>query len=257
LKSPRIGLQLYTLRDECSADLLGTLRRVAELGYEGVEFAGYFGVPADELKGVLQELGLAVIGSHVGLPALWERLPQEIRYLLDISGSYLVCPGIPPEQHDAESWRRNIPRLREAASLVTQAGLQFAYHNHAYEFQLELDRVPVFDSLFPHDSDDRMFLSELDTCWVASAGYDPLDTVRRLSGRLPLLHLKDYRMSGLNELITMPLGEGEAPLDSIIETAVEADVRWLIVEQDYTGADSPLSCVERSMQWLIANRYKS
>ncbi|TYP76585.1 sugar phosphate isomerase/epimerase family protein [Paenibacillus methanolicus] len=257
MPAPRIGLQLYTLRDECAADLLGTLRRVAELGYEGVEFAGYFGVPADELHGVMEELGLTAIASHIGLPALRERLSQEIRYLLDISCSYLVCPGVPGDEHDAESWRRNIPLLRQAADQAAQAGLQFAYHNHAYEFQLELDGMPVFDRLFPYDAVDPAFRSELDTCWAAHAGRDPLAMIRRLSGHVPLLHLKDYRITEGNELDTLPLGEGEAPLDAIIETASDAGVRWLIVEQDDAGSDTPLACVERSMQWLIANRHRT
>ncbi|CAM4488880.1 sugar phosphate isomerase/epimerase [Paenibacillus endophyticus] len=253
----KIGLQLYTLREECSNDLLGTLRRVAELGYEGVEFAGYFGIPSNELRSVLQELGLTAIGSHVGLPALWDRLPQEIQYLTDIAGSYLICPGVPPQEHDSESWRRNIPKLRDTARLVTQAGLRFAYHNHAYEFEIQLDGAPIFERLFPHESLHPELLSELDTCWAAYAGYDPLATLKRMVGHVPLLHLKDYRITSLGALETVPLGDGNCPLDAIIETASDAGVRWLIVEQDDAREASPLACVERSMQWLVANRYKT
>ncbi|MGO4275982.1 sugar phosphate isomerase/epimerase family protein, partial [Paenibacillus sp. TAF58] len=111
-----IGLQLYTLRDDMEKDLEGTLRHVAKLGYEGVEFAGYYGKPAAELKQLLDELGLNAFGSHISLERFRNDLQGEIDYLKTIGAKYAICPYVGAEERDSvDQWKALIAECEALA----------------------------------------------------------------------------------------------------------------------------------------------
>lgn len=249
-----IGLQLYTLRDVMADDFEGVLRKVAAMGYEGVEFAGYGGMEATALKELLDELNLKAIGSHISLPSLLERLDEEIAYLKAIDAQYVICPWLPVEARDAAAWQEHIAAFQIIGERVQAAGLQFAYHNHDFEFQVEMDGKAVFDALY-EKIDEKHLKVEMDIGWVQFAGKDPLAYIRTYAGRLPLLHLKDYLKDNEGKIDTVELGRGELPLQDIIKAASEASVQWIIVEQDVC-ANPPLEAVAESMEWLKANYIK-
>ncbi|MFE5319817.1 sugar phosphate isomerase/epimerase family protein [Paenibacillus sp. NPDC056579] len=246
-----IGVQLYTVRDDLAKDFRGTLRRVAELGYEGVEFAGYGGLPADELKQLLDELNLKPIGAHVSLQNMRNDLDKEIDYLLAIGAKYLICPYVAAEdRQDAEAWKSLFVFLGEAARRANEKGLKFAYHNHAFEFETKIGDQYVFDALYA--SAPEHILVEMDAGWVQYAGLDTLKYIADYAGRLPLLHLKDFKGMINNQINTVELGQGEIDLPVVIQAASDADVEWLIVEQDRCQ-NPPLESVATSLKWLQDN----
>jgi sugar phosphate isomerase/epimerase len=247
-----VGLQLYTVRDAMAEDFEGTLRQVAAMGYEGVEFAGYGGMEAEKLRDLLQELNLTAIGSHIGLHLLEGQLEEEIAYLQTIGAKYAICPYLPADARDVESWRNHLVNFERYGKRFREAGITFAYHNHDFEFEVEIDGQIVFDAMY--ERIDAQYLQvEMDIGWVQYSGIDPLAYIAKYAGRLPLLHLKDFRAGVKGEKIdTVELGRGDLPLLDIIDAASKASVEWLIVEQD-TCANPPLEAVAESMEWMKAN----
>ncbi|WP_166242292.1 TIM barrel protein [Paenibacillus turpanensis] len=247
-----IGLQMYTIRDATAVDFKAALRQVAELGYEGVEFAGYGDIPAGEMKQLLEELQLKAIGSHVGLHALRTNLQEEIQYLKEIGGTYLVCPYILPEDRGSEEvWKELFRFFGDVAEKTAEQGLIFAYHNHDFEFVDQADGRFVFDALFAATPEDKVKV-EMDIGWVDFAGQSPIEYIGKYSGRLPLLHLKDYRKKDDGSIDTVELGQGVLPLFDIIRAAEHAGTEWLIVEQDQC-ANPPMESIRDSMRWLVLN----
>ncbi|MDU0199798.1 MULTISPECIES: sugar phosphate isomerase/epimerase [Paenibacillus] len=242
-----IGLQLYTLRDDMAKDLEGTLRHVAKLGYEGVEFAGYFDKPAAEMKDLLDELGLKAIGSHVSLERFRNNLQGEIDYLHTIGAKYAICPYVGAEEREnAEQWRKLIAECEQIAIEVGKQGLQFLYHNHDFEFHHKVDGEFVFDAMYAGKDAIQV---EMDVCWVKYAGQDPLAYIAKYAGRLPLLHFKDFSKDAEGKLVTLELGLGEVPLEQVIKAAEQAGVEWLVVEQDHCQKP-PLVSIENSLNWV-------
>lgn len=247
-----IGLQLFTLRDETAQDFRGTLRKVAEMGYEGVEFAGYGGIPAEEMKALLDELGLQAIGSHVGLELLRNDLQKEIDYLKTIGAKYMMCPYVAPEDREnAEGWKSLFAFLEEVGIEARKQGLIFGYHNHAFEFETEVDGQFVFDAMYSATSPEAVQV-EMDVCWVQFAGQDPLQYIPKYAGRLPLLHLKDFSKDAEGNMQTLELSQGLVDLKGVIQAASDAGTQWLIVEQDVCQ-NPPLESVSNSFNWLKEN----
>jgi sugar phosphate isomerase/epimerase len=239
----RIGIQLYTLREQMAADLEGTLREVAAMGYEGVEFAGYFGWDAQKLLHLLDGIGLKAIGGHVY--NFQKRLDEEIRYLQDIRGEYIVWPSIPANERESEEdWQRIVSRFDALSSSIAQRGLQFVYHNHSFEFESRVDGTWAYDALLTPEA----VQAEMDICWLQAAGQDASAYIRRYAGRVPLVHIKDYRMDG-NRPLTVELGKGIVPLHEVILAAEESGVQWLIVEQDQSE-QSAIASARNNLEWL-------
>lgn len=214
-----------------------------------MEFAGYGGADVGRLKRLLDELGLKAIGSHVGFPALRGRLEEEIAAVKELGGEYLICPSVPMDlRHAGAPWPSLFAELEQFGRRAREAGLRFGYHNHAFEFEIDIDGGPVFDAMFDATSPEHVVV-ELDACWVQTGGRNAAEYIRRYAGRAPLLHFKDYGTIDGGGKDTMELGEGEMDLPAILEAALEARTEWLIVEQDRCQRD-PLQSVANSYRWL-------
>ncbi|MFC4775528.1 sugar phosphate isomerase/epimerase family protein [Paenibacillus sp. GCM10023252] len=253
-----IGLQLYTVRDATSEDFEGTLRQVAAMGYEGVEFAGYGDVPAEKMRDLLKELNLTAIGAHLGFQQLEEDIEAQIAYLQTIGAKYAVCPYLAVENRGSEeAWIDVIERLEAIGKRMHEAGISFGYHNHAFEFEDQLDGGSAFDAIYSRTAPEHLHV-EMDIGWVQYAGNDPLAYIAKYKGRLPLLHLKDFRKanSAVGSIDTVELGQGDLPLTDIIKSAEAADVEWIIVEQD-SCANPPMESVATSINWLKQNYLQS
>jgi sugar phosphate isomerase/epimerase len=247
-----IGLQLYTLRDETAQDFVGTLRKVAEIGYEGVEFAGYGGLTSAELSALLQQLNLKAIASHVSLARLTDDLEQEIDYNLAIGSRYIICPYIAEEDRREESqWRAVFGRLEKIGRRCAERGIGFGYHNHDFELLQKVEDKLVLDAMMDSASQDAVLL-ELDACWVYYAKQSPVDYIRKYAGRLPLLHLKDMRLTSEGTAQTVELGQGVVDLPAVINASAQAGVKWLIVEQD-NCENPPLTSIAESWKWVQQN----
>ncbi len=240
-----IALELYTVRDETARDFAGTLRRVAEIGYTAVEFAGYGGLSADEMKRLLAETGLTAAATHVGLDLLERALDDAIAYCGAIGCHYLVLPGLPEDRRGPDDLRALAPRLDDIGRRCRARDITFGYHNHDWEFA-QHDGVALLDLLL--DATDPALVGlELDTYWAAYAGVDPVAYLRRRSGRVPLAHLKDMTP----ERTFTEVGDGTLDLPAIIATARAAGAQWYIVENDAPAIPS-LESARRSLTNLQA-----
>ncbi|MEO3947687.1 sugar phosphate isomerase/epimerase [Gorillibacterium sp. CAU 1737] len=241
-----IGLQLYTLRDYTETDMAGTLRRVAALGFEMVEFAGYGGLSASELNAVLKETGLVPLSAHVPYDQLKQGLDEQIRYAKEIGLGYLIFPYVDPELLKTEEGVASLVRdLTEMGHKIKEAGLDFCYHNHDAELgtvggELILDRI--YRLVEP-----ELLQAELDLYWVKKAGLDPYHYLLSYPGHVPIVHLKD--MTDDEEGFFAEVGHGSMDFPALLGAASEAGVRYLLVEQDQCRR-SPWESIEMSLNYL-------
>ncbi|MCL6457795.1 MAG: sugar phosphate isomerase/epimerase [Gorillibacterium sp.] len=241
-----VGLQLYTLRDETAKDFPGTLKKVAELGFQVVEFAGYGGIPATEMKQLLDELGLKAISSHVGYDLLLGDLEGQIAYAKEIGIEYLVLPWFEQEKLQEESeYKVAVASFRTIAEKVTEAGLTFLYHNHAFEFA-KLGGEFILDRLY-REIDESVLKAELDLYWVKKAGLDPKEYLLSYKGRVPIIHVKD--MAGDEEGFFAEVGQGIIDYPAIFEVAPSAGVKYYLVEQDVCKRPA-LESIKMSIDYL-------
>ncbi len=244
MNNTSIALQLYTVRDETARDFKATIRRVAKLGYNGVEFAGYGDIPSDEMAALLAETGLHVAGSHTRWDALENDLEREINYCLKIGSHHMTLPYLGNEWYTGEKLKTLPSRLNEFGRLAQERGVTFSYHNHAHEFAQNEDGRYLLDLLL--DSTDPNYVKlELDTYWAAYAGVDPIAYLHKRAGRVPLIHLKDMTP----ERTFTEVGDGTLNIQGICKAAAESGVEWYIVENDAPTLPS-LESAERSLENL-------
>jgi sugar phosphate isomerase/epimerase len=224
-----VALQLYSVREESAKDFAGTLAKVAEMGYAGVEFVGYGGLSAGQLKGHMERLKLFPVGSHVSLEMLEKDLDGVIAYCVEIGNPYVVCPWAPIA--DLDSVKKFAVLFNSYGERLQAAGLEFCYHNHSHEFTTVNGRYAL-DLLF-EETDPSLVEIEFDTCWIYSAGADPVKYVQKYGGRCPLVHVKDLKAPGTKE--TTEVGTGVVDIKGIVRQAEKSGVDWLIVEQDQSS----------------------
>ncbi|HEX6971628.1 MAG TPA: sugar phosphate isomerase/epimerase [Limnochordia bacterium] len=241
-----IAVQLFTLRNEAARDFVGTLREVADAGYHGVEFAGYGGLTARDLRQILDDFGLKAAGSHVGFDALRKDIERQLDYNRELGSRYIVCPSLPQSLHrDAAGFRQAAGILDEIGHRCRSAGFTFCYHNHAFEFQTFDGRYGL-DILYGGSRPENV-QAEIDVYWVKKGGADPVEFIRRYAGRAPLIHLKD--MTGDERATFAEVGEGVLDFEAIFAAAEEGGVQWYIVEQDQC-ARPPVESVKISLNNL-------
>ncbi len=242
----KVGLQLYTVREDMERDFRGTLEKVAALGYKGVEFHTFFGHSAEEVKSILDELGLVALGTHTGYRQLLEHLDEELAYNKQIGNNTLIVPYMVEEDRN---WGEVFENLKKLGARTREQGGVLCYHNHDFEMTEEVDGKPVFDAMYDAVPADDLKV-EMDTCWVYYGGYDPVEYINRYKGRLPIIHLKDMTRDADGKAITAELGAGEVDLKAIADAAIEANVDWIVVEQDYCAGGKPLESIATSMEWI-------
>lgn len=243
----QIALQLYTVREHTQADMLGTLRALADMGYRAVEFAGYGGVATSEIRALLDERGMRAAAAHVGLQLWQEDTAAVFRDLHTLGCSYAVVPWVGEEYRNADGMRRLADRLNAIAAQCRAEGLRCAYHNHAFEFESSVDGKTLWD-LITEGTDPALVDLELDVFWAQYGGADPVALIEQFSGRVPLLHIKD--MADAESRRDAPVGDGVMPWDRILPAGRAAGTEWYIVEQDHP--QNPLPDVERSLHALEA-----
>lgn len=243
-----IGLQLYTVREEAEQDLLATLGRVGAMGYEAVQFAGFFGIPAERVRKTLDEHGLKRAGSHIPIDR-WKQMEDVFSYHDQIGTELLICPYLPEEmRRNADDYHRLAERFNTIGKRCRQAGFQFAYHHHDFEFQ-PLDDTNGLEILF-HETDPEWVKLELDVYWVHYTGREAVSLMDQYANRLVSLHLKDLKQTD-NGTISTEVGAGQLDLPTIIEKGQALGVEWFTVEQEHF-TESPLVHVERSVNRLRA-----
>jgi sugar phosphate isomerase/epimerase len=238
----RLALQLYTVRDECAADLSAALETTASLGFDGVELHDLHGHSTADARALLDANGLVVCARHVMLAAVegdLDALADEVRTL---GTDRVVVAWIEPPTTAAAA-DAAAERLQAAADGVAAVGLRLGFHNHAAEVEVLEDGRTLLDRLLAADGP---FL-ELDLGWAWYAGVDPLTLLARAQGRVPLVHVKDMRRNGA--ALHVPLGDGAVDYAGLWDASKRAGVEWLIVEQDETDGP-PFAAVARSLERL-------
>jgi sugar phosphate isomerase/epimerase len=246
IKRPLIAVQMYTLRDLTKDDMAGVLRQVKEIGYEGVELAGYGNLSRDEVKRVIDETGLVVTSNHVGIDRMENEFEDVVAEAKTFGYSLLGVAYLDESRRTTkEKWLQTAQVLnRLGQRLRDEAGLTLFYHNHAFEFQERFDGVAGLDILYSN-TDPQFVQAELDTYWVQKGGENPTAYLRKYAGRTPVLHIKDMNEAG----DFAEVGTGVLDWPSIFSAAEAGGVTAYIVEQDVCPGN-PLDSIRLSLENL-------
>ena len=238
---PRVAVQLWTVRAECERDLEGTLGRLGEQGYDGVELFDLHDRTADEVRSLADAEGLVVAGRHVPLEELEADMPQIASDAEALGTRRAAIDWIDPEW--LERPHEVFDRVRTAAEHARDADLQLGFHNHWDEVK-PIDGGGTFLDLLRELPAELLWL-ELDLGWVWHGGADPKGELRASTGRCPLVHVKDFASREPGD--DVPLGEGVVGYGEVLPAALAAGAEWLVVEQDEPG-DDPFGATERSLR---------
>ena len=248
MKNTPIALQMYSLREESENDFIGTLKKVSNMGYDGIEFAGYGGLAADVLKKELDELGLKAASSHVPLTTLEQEqeLEEIISYQHVLGCKNIVCPYLPPERRTKEDYYNLLLILNKIGKRCFEEGINFSYHNHDFELiQLDNGRIPL--ELLLEETNPKWVQTEFDVYWLTKAGENPVEWIERYHNRTPLIHLKDMTTDG--EQFFAELGTGGVDIDGVLAQGSKSNVEWWVIEQDQSRR-TPLESVKISLDYL-------
>jgi len=240
---PSIGVQLYTLRSLLADDFEGTMRTVADIGFDEVEFAGYYDRSPDEVRGLLDDLGLTAPSTHVQLGMLRDDLDSVIQTAQAVGHEYVICPWLnPSERGSIAGYRELATFFNEVGRQMQGAGLQFGYHNHDFEFET-IDGERPYDVLLDA-TDPELVTMELDLYWTVEAGHDPLTYFEQYPGRFALSHVKDRTEDGA----MVAVGEGAIDFASIFARSDQAGMQRYIVEHD--NPEDPVASIRSSYAYL-------
>ena len=246
-KINHLGVQLYTVRAAMEKDFEGTLAKVAAIGYREVEFAGLFNHPAPQVKAMLRRNGLVAVSSHVDYGVLAKDWPRTLEAAKIMGQGFIVCPWIEEKLRNAEGLKRVAETFNRAGEASRKLGIQFAYHNHDFEFQPVAGKL-LYDSLLDQ-TDSHLVKMEMDLFWITKAGKDPLAYFDRYRGRFPLVHVKDRTPSG--EMTEV--GSGAIDWKRIFRQSDQAGIQYYIVEHD--EPKSPFDSIRTSYSYLSDFRF--
>lgn len=263
---PYIGLQLYTVRDAMASDPVGTLAKVAALGYNSMEGATYtgtqqfYGMDPVAFSAVLKDHGLIMPSSHY-------RLGEDKADGADVKGTilhgwdkavddaaavgiqYMVCAYLSEtERGGLDHYKQVAEQLNKAGEIAKESGIQVCYHNHAFEFDAQDGKLP-YDILL-NETDNDLVKMEMDLYWVAKAGKDPIALFNQHPGRFPLWHVKD--MDKTAEKNFTEVGNGTIDFKKIFANAELAGMKYFFVEQDKTPG-SPFDSISKSIRYIKKN----
>ncbi len=219
----RVALQLYTVRDEATKDMLGTLKKVRDIGYKAMEF-DYILLKREDVLQELKKLQIKLVSIHTPFPELKNNISEVVSSITKRNIKYVVCSG---DYKSAAEWRAFAADLNAIGKYCADAGLTYCYHNHAAEF-VPYDGTNGLEIIY-NETDPRWVQAEIDVYWVKRGGADPVEYVRRYADRCPLLHLKD--MVGEDQFFA-EVGEGILDFQAILKAADARKIEWYIVEQD-------------------------
>jgi sugar phosphate isomerase/epimerase len=244
-----IGLQLYTLREMMPRGVAATLSAVAKTGYAEVEFAGYFGHSARDIRKTLDDNGLSSPSAHVQMTDLTDKWDAMLDFAAVVGHKYLTVAWIDQPDRTLSGYKRIAALFNSAGERARRAGIQFAYHNYNYEFT-PLDGVVPYQLLLDHCPAENLVM-EPDVFWMRQAGQNPVDWFAKAPGRFHMLHVKDMGPPPRNEMLDV--GDGVVDWRAILSRQKEAGVRHVFVEND--EPKEMLASIARSYRYLRALRY--
>ncbi len=230
------GIQLYSVRDLTEKNLDDALRQVSALGYRFVEFAGFFGHSAEDVRAMLEKYNLTASGTHTGWQEIAERFEETVAYHKAIGNRNIIIPGA--DLSDQTKLDAFVEMVNTFQPRLADEGIRLGYHNHSHEFKPNPDGSMIHDQLVYRTKIDI----EIDTFWAFAAGVDPLKLMERLKDRLRVIHIKD----GFRDGRGMPLGRGEAPVADVYRKALEMGVPMVVESETLapSGMDEARVCIE-------------
>lgn len=250
-----VGLQLYTLRDQLQQDMLGTLKKVAEIGIKEVELYDLYGKTAAQFAKILKDDGLTAPSGHYMTKHLHGNWEKEIENAKTIGMKYMVNAILDPEERTSfDDWKKLAELFNKAGEQTQKAGIQYCYHNHNFEFQKYGDTT-VYDYLLK-TLDPKLVKFEMDCFWMTHAGQDPVAYMKKYPGRYPLLHIKDMKdhphvTVEKDDKMGMfaPVGQGTINWKRIFVAAPIGGMKHYFIEQDWCE-QPPLEAVKISYTYL-------
>ena len=271
MKDLKVGLQLYSVREQMANNMEATLKAVKEMGYDYVEFVDYYGATPKQVKELVDKYELCAVSAHRNPDIIFENPDLQIEYLKTLGIKYSAIPWYTVNEYH-ENWDGTIETFIKLGELLKKNGIKLMYHNHDFEFQ-KINGQYILDKLYNTIPQD-LFEPEFDTCWIKYAGADPVEYINRFSNRINVVHLKDFICEKLGggpvyELIGQdknkttsqqdngfkfkPVGKGCQDWKPIIEACRNSNAQYVIVEQDQWYDDDPLECARFSRAYLKDN----
>lgn len=248
-KTLPIAVQVYSVREEAERDFAGTMKKLGEMGYDGVELAGLYGKSAEEIRDSIKAAGLTAISAHVSYDELAGDLEKTLQDYETIGCRYIVIPWLGEDRRFGaalyEETIKGIPVISEGCK---KHGMTLLYHNHDFEFAKTPDGTYALDQLYAEVPADVLG-AEPDTCWIKVGGPDPSEWLKKYSGRCPLVHVKDFRRKA-DGVDLLALGEGEQDFPTLVKTAKECGAQWLVIEQDDHPYGTPMGDMKKSLNYL-------
>ena len=269
----KLGYQIYSARDVAETNLELVCEKLKEFGYDGVEFAGFYGKTREEVKAILDKTGLVAVSSHVPYDSIVSDMEGTIEYHKYLGCKYIAIPYLSEElRPGAPGFADAIKTIYTFGALCKQNGIQLLYHNHDFEF-VTLSGMYGLDFLYAATTPE-VLATELDTCWVKVAGEDPAAYIRKYANRCPIVHLKDFVGSkkegeALYALIKAdgsddvkvetakepafdfrPVGYGVQNIPAIIDVGLESGASWFVVEQDRSSERPSLDAAKMSCDYV-------
>jgi len=233
-------LQLYSIKDETAKDFLGALKRVAQIGYTGVEFAGnYGGMTAAELKKVLADLNLEPLSAHIKS----ENVAENLDYCAELGLKFIIDPWA--DMNCDACATAFVDVLNETGKLCKERGITFGYHNHAHEFAAGKDGT-LMDTLLL-GTDPNLVCFQLDVGWVTNAGHDPVAFINKYPGRIKMIHVKEYDKEKGWDVAT---GKGSVDWSAVKTAALAQGADAFVIEREHDYAGDIFKCVEEDCAYL-------
>ena len=258
-----VGIQLYTLRDAMAADVAGTLKKVSDIGYKNLELAGYadgkfYGFAPAEFKKMVNGLGMEVLSSHAAVESTGIT-PETAKVMADahaeVGVKYCVQPWVNDQDRTIDTYKKMIADWNEVGRIMKGVGIQFAYHNHNFEFATLDGIVPYYDIFMP-EMDADLITMELDLFWASKAGQDPIAMFNKYPGRFQLLHFKDMKtkQDPFFDVIkddVCAVGSGVIDFKNILTAKEVAGAKYIFVEDDNQGNGKPFEGIETSINNIV------
>jgi sugar phosphate isomerase/epimerase len=249
MKREQVALQCYTLRDHCktAADFAASMKKTRAIGYPAVQISGIGPIPPEQVRRICEGEGLAICATHEPGKTIVEEPRAVVDRLATLGCRHTAYPYPHVTFATEDDVKRLAAGLNQAGAVLKQANMTLSYHNHAIEFR-RIGTKTILEILYA-ETDPDLVQGEIDTYWVQTGGADPVDWCRRLRGRLPLLHMKDYAIDAENRPQMAPVGGGNLNFPSIVRAAEESGSEWFIVEQD-SGFDDAFVAITQSYRYV-------
>lgn len=271
MKTLPVAVQVYSVREDAEKDFKGTMRKIKDMGYDGVELAGLYGNTPEEIKKILNDVGLNPVSAHVPYQDLIADMEGVVGQYVTIGCEYIAVPYLMEDMRPGTpAFPGVVENIKKLGAVCKEKGITLMYHNHDFEFVKMEDGSYALDYLYAHVSPD-LLQTELDTCWVKVAGEDPAAYVLKYTGRAPVVHLKDFYKEGnpvkMYELIGLdddakeekkkqgffefrPVGDGLQDMPAILDASIKAGAKWVVVEQDFSNNRPAMEAIKMSRDYL-------